>query len=103
MQGHGSPWRDPHGSELPAPAATGVPGPQREGGPAGSYPVAGVERGEEHERAGAGHVERAVPRAQELRPQEPAGGHGRLGGLSTAAPTPDPAAPVQPPPRAGAR
>lgn len=61
------------------PKGVGCPCPQGKGGPVASYLVTGVERGEEHEGTGAGHVERAVLRVQELRPQEPAGGHSRLG------------------------
>lgn len=65
-----------------------------------SYLVAGVERGEEHEGAGAGHVERAVLRVQQLRPQEPAGGHGGSGGAhgwhGTAAPSTRPSSTQRP-------
>lgn len=44
-----------------------------EGGPVASYLVAGVEGCQEHQGAGAGHVEVAVLHVEQLRAQEPAG------------------------------
>lgn len=74
----------------------------REGVPVSLYLVAGVERGEEHEGTGAGHVERSIPRVQQLRPQEPAGAHGTSGGCWSHQSQQPPASPQHAPSEAAA-
>lgn len=68
-----SPFRDtghvrqpPGYTGTPQQPKRGFPSPQGNSGPVGPYLVTGVECSEEHEGAGAGHVEGAVLAVQEL-------------------------------------
>lgn len=69
-----SPFRDRgHVGQPPQQPKGGFPSPQGNSGPVAPYLVTGVECSEEHEGAGAGHVQGAVLGVEQLRAQEPDG------------------------------